>query len=197
MLPPAEAKKQKRTGRMDLRNDPEVVKRLEDALVAGNYYEDAAIAAGVGVRTFERWRAEGPRAKKGTLAWRFWRVIKKAEMTAAHRNIMVIQKASAKSWQAAAWWLERKYPEKWGRKEFVRSELSGPNGGPVKTEVAEVPTPPCPVSEAEQKEFLKRAYERAFNIPHDDERVDGDGADAGTGMLAGDGTDGETAPAAD
>ena len=194
---PIQSKKRSYQGQQDLRNDPEVMKHLEDALVAGNYYEDAAIAAGIGPRTFDRWRADGARAKKGTTAWRTWRMIKEAEQRAMHRNLMVIQQASKRSWQAAAWWMERKYPEKWGRREFVRSEVSGPNGGPVKTEVFETPTPPCPVSEAEMKEALKRQYERAFNIPHADERVDSAGSDAGSGTPAGDGTSGPHASDAD
>ena len=34
------------------------------------------------------------------------------------------------SWQAAGWYLERKFPDKWGRQ---RLELTGPDGGPVAT----------------------------------------------------------------
>lgn len=34
------------------------------------------------------------------------------------------------NWQAAAWWLEKKLPEKYGRN---RVELSGPNGDPLAT----------------------------------------------------------------
>lgn len=41
---------------------------------------------------------------------------------------------------------------------------------PVRNEVngtVQVATPPCPMSEAERREILKRTYERTFGIPHD------------------------------
>jgi hypothetical protein len=38
-------------------------------------------------------------------------------------------------WRAAAWRLERRDPRKWGRRDY--SELSGPNGQPIKTQTSE------------------------------------------------------------
>ena len=35
-------------------------------------------------------------------------------------------------WRASAWRLERKFPDRWGRRE--RTELSGPGGGPIQME---------------------------------------------------------------
>ena len=35
-------------------------------------------------------------------------------------------------WRASAWRLERKFPDRWGRRE--RTELSGPDGGPIQVE---------------------------------------------------------------
>ena len=50
------------------------------------------------------------------------------EMAAAAR----IHAASQTTWQAAAWLLERRYPDKWGARH--RLEHTGKDGGPVKTE---------------------------------------------------------------
>lgn len=50
--------------------------------------------------------------------------IKRAEMRCKERCIKIVQKAALGTWQAASWWLERKY-----RNEFsLRTELTGPGG---------------------------------------------------------------------
>ena len=56
--------------------------------------------------------------------------INNARAEAETRNVFLIQKAAKDgTWQAAAWWLERTSPKRWGR--FVRTEISGPDEGPV------------------------------------------------------------------
>jgi hypothetical protein len=49
----------------------------------------------------------------------FRAAIKKAQARAEENALKRIQTASRKQWQAAAWWLERKYPERWGKRERV------------------------------------------------------------------------------
>ena len=41
--------------------------------------------------------------------------IKKAELENKQRSMVIIQQAATKSWQAAAWWLERKYRDEYGQ----------------------------------------------------------------------------------
>jgi len=52
------------------------------------------------------------------------------------RNVAIIETAAPRNWQAAAWWLERKNYDRWGRKE--RTELVGEGGGPVLLSMAEL-----------------------------------------------------------
>lgn len=70
---------------------------------------------------------EGETAEEGSLARTFYERVEKACAEAEHRNVMVIQKASGKSWQAAAWWLERRNPEEYGRKDRVDVGNAGNN----------------------------------------------------------------------
>ena len=42
-----------------------------------------------------------------------------------------VRHAAARNWQAAAWFLERRFPEDFSRRESRRSEVSGRDGGPV------------------------------------------------------------------
>ena len=58
--------------------------------------------------------------------------IKEAEAEAIAGRIQCIQKAEDHSWQAAAWWLERRYPQDFGR--TIR-EHTGMDFAPVKHQV--------------------------------------------------------------
>lgn len=55
--------------------------------------------------------------------------VDKAQMECIKRNVVRIQNASKKSWTAAAWWLERKFPEEFGAKSQVA--VTGPKGRPL------------------------------------------------------------------
>ena len=78
---------------------------------------DKDIAAYLGVRreTFSQWRNH-PRTENQT---NLSNALKSAEADAKAAMLTAIQKAAVepKTWQAAAWWLERKYPEEFARPE--------------------------------------------------------------------------------
>lgn len=121
-------------GRLDKRRDPALVKRLIDAVLAGNTYTNATALAGINYRTFMLWMAEGraladSNCHKDNFKAQIFHSIKEAESKAIHRNVMVIQRAARKQWQAAAWYLERRLPNEWGRHE--RIEQVGAGGGPI------------------------------------------------------------------
>lgn len=106
----------KRGGRPDKRSDRNVVRLLVLGIEQGLTYEMASIKAGIGVRPLYRWKREGERAQEGTLAVRFWQALKKAEALAAHRALLKVQEGK-KGWQASAWFLERRFPEYYRRRE--------------------------------------------------------------------------------
>lgn len=54
-------------------------------------------------------------------------VIKKSKAEAIKRNVAIVQQAAMKQWQAAAWWLERTEPEKYGRR-IIDNRHSGAVG---------------------------------------------------------------------
>lgn len=78
---------------------------------------DKDIAAYLGVRreTFSQWVNHPRTENQSNLS----NALKKAEADAKAAMLTAIQKASMepKTWQAAAWWLERKYPEEFARPE--------------------------------------------------------------------------------
>jgi hypothetical protein len=49
----------------------------------------------------------------------FQDMIRRAEAEAVKNSLAVIHAAAGRSWQAAAWFLERRHPEQWGRVETL------------------------------------------------------------------------------
>jgi transposase len=115
--------------------------RVIEALRAGNYMETAAGYAGLSKTALYKYLAMGKDAveregKGETLTEEeqrfaeFANGVEKARAEAEVRNVHLIQTAAqGGTWQAAAWFLERSHPGKWGRREKI--EHSGPGGGPI------------------------------------------------------------------
>lgn len=104
--------------------------RVITALEAGSFFDDACAFAGVSKSAGYEWLARGRAARatqedKGDqhelpgnerLFLEFADAVEKARAGAVITNLAIIRTAAQKgSWQAAAWWLERTAPEKYGR----------------------------------------------------------------------------------
>jgi transposase len=99
---------------------PATQKTICDAIAAGNYDYVAAEYAGVGRSTFFAWLAKGEQAQTG-IHRDFLDAVKRAGSQAEVRNISIIELDG--SWQSKAWWLERKFHDRWGRKETIKQDL--------------------------------------------------------------------------
>lgn len=93
----------------------EICKRLS----VGLNREDAATLSDISKETFYQW------LKKPD----FSDAIKKAELKCKERNVTIIQKAGITTWQAAAWWLERKHHNEFALKNIMAHE--GKDGEPI------------------------------------------------------------------
>lgn len=96
---------------------PEVQERIIQAIRAGNYRETAAAYAGIHIGTFYRWLQKGERAKSGPYR-EFREAIERAEAEAEVRHVAIVAKAATDDPKAAMWWLERRFPDRWGRRQF-------------------------------------------------------------------------------
>ncbi len=91
--------------------------RLVSLLRAGQNRESACAAVGIGTATLRRWLAA---AESGdTRLARFARVIHEAESEAETRAVAQVQLHGKADWRALAWWLERRFPKKWGDHRVV------------------------------------------------------------------------------
>lgn len=125
---------------------PERQARIVEALNNGNYIETAARYAGVSPQVYYKWMKRGTDERTSigdgqepnpdeAIYVDFVEAVEKARSQAEMRNVGLIQKAAVDgTWQAAAWFLERSYPRRWGRSDRV--EHTGADGGPVEVAVS-------------------------------------------------------------
>lgn len=99
---------------------PEVVEKIVAAIRAGSYVETAASYAGVSKSSLYEWLKKGATEKDGPFR-EFSIAVEQAMAHADVRDISVIAAAAQKGvWQAAAWRLERKHPDQWGRRQVIQ-----------------------------------------------------------------------------
>ncbi len=106
----------------------EVTDRIISAIRAGNYLDTSAAHAGIHRDTLHAWLRDGANGKSAELQ-AFSDAVQKAIGDAEALHVARIADATKTHWQAAAWWLERRYPDRWGQK--LRQEITGAEGGPV------------------------------------------------------------------
>ena len=132
--------------RSTLAENPEKIESLLNYLRLGMYQNQAAAMAGIAESTFHYWKVQGEKAEARTeedqeltaqeeLELEFLEGVKKARADAEALHLANIRKAGedTRTWQASAWWLERSFPERWGRKDRV--EVTGKDEGPLIVEV--------------------------------------------------------------
>ena len=92
-----------------------VQRRICSAIEAGNFVESAAQLAGVGRSTLYRWLSLADSDDKQYRDFRDALLTARAKAEA--RAVAVIVKSGRRSWQSAAWFLERSFPDRWKRRE--------------------------------------------------------------------------------
>lgn len=152
---------------------PDRAERLIQAIRAGSYADVAARAVGIDPSSYYNWMKRGREAERkenGDAAndedfpyVELFESIKEAEAIAENEAIQRIQTAAQQgTWTADAWYLERKFPDRWGRQEVRKVTLTG---GPEDN----------PVHVAVQAELSLTAFldEREADQEATDESVDG------------------------
>jgi len=74
----------------------------------------------------------GVLTERETMLADFYMRYQQAQAQAESTMLDIIRKEAPKTWQAAAWFLERVYPQRYSRRD--RFEHSGPNGRPIQTQ---------------------------------------------------------------
>lgn len=104
---------------------PERVEKILQAIRLGATYKIACAYAGINPDTFYEWLKRHPE---------FADAVKQAEGVGAIGWLEKIERAANDGeWTAAAWKLERRYPDDYGRR-VQDTRISGPGGGPIQVE---------------------------------------------------------------
>ena len=153
----------------------ELQQKIVTAIQAGNYAKIAAEMNGIGETTFYRWMEMGAEDDAKPEFREFRESIKRAEAVAEVVAIARIRQAADNgTWQAAAWYLERKYGERWGRNDKLRQEISGPNGKPVPITIEEAKKAVLAfLDEGNSNGFINQGHDSESNSNGEDE-LDGD-----------------------
>ncbi len=103
-----------------------VADKICRALRIGAFMECAVSVGGVGRSTVYTWLRTGEediKKKRRTIAAKFKREFDKASAEAEFRKLQVIDNAAMREgdpdWKAAAWMLERKWPDRWARRQVL------------------------------------------------------------------------------
>lgn len=110
----------------------ELIETIAQAIRVGAYVETAVALAGVSKDSFYRWLRQADSDDSTLMTVKLSDAVKKALAESEKRDLDVIDKAAQSGeWTAAAWRLERKFPNKWGRQSKVQLEHTGMDGGPI------------------------------------------------------------------
>lgn len=112
------------------RREPLLTQALQDEIVlhlaSGAFYDEVAKAVGIGKSTFYNWLNRGRTAADKAATGRmlepnevtymgFAQAVEKARATSTVHAHATIRSAMTRNWQAAAWYLERTNPARYGR----------------------------------------------------------------------------------
>ena len=132
--------------RSQLETNQSKIDSLLNYLRLGHYINQACAMVGLAESTFHYWRKEAEEVEesmeKGEIEeenltdtqsnlLEFLESVKKARASAESHHLGQIR--DDPSWQSSAWWLERSFPDRWGRKDRV--EVTGKDEGPLIVEV--------------------------------------------------------------
>lgn len=107
---------------------PEITDELAQILEQGNWVDTACDQVGISRDTFYKWVARGKRGRAYDIepvnyvefALRIGQAVAQVEID----SVKELRKAP-NNWQATAWWLERRHPDKWGNRGKLDVNLGG------------------------------------------------------------------------
>ena len=103
---------------------PELQEKFCKAIENGDSILGACGYVGITERTYYNWMDRAAEAKTKTKFVKFKECVDKAKAKALHNFEQVITNASMEHWQAAAWMLERRHPNLYGKRENIEADVN-------------------------------------------------------------------------
>lgn len=143
---------------------PELQERIVKLVQTGNYMETAARAVGISKKTLYEWLARGNKGERPFAEFRA--AVEKASGEAETIHVaMLARAAAAGSVAASTWWLERRFPKRFGRK----LEIAGDADNPLGVQVATMDLSKLSIDELR---LMKSLRDKAAIAVDDDEEIE-------------------------
>ena len=109
---------------------PELQEKFCEAIENGDSILGACGYVGIDESTYYKWLKQADEAKRRNKYVKFKECVDRAKAKALHNFEQVITSASMEHWQAAAWMLERRHPNLYGKREKIEADVNhkGLNG---------------------------------------------------------------------
>lgn len=101
---------------------------LLEAIEQGMPLKQAAAVAGMSYDTLNHWQKRGENESAPPEYCQFYQLLRRSQAVAMQVHLSSICDAAKRDWRAAAWMLERRYPEDFARQQI---EHTGPGGKPL------------------------------------------------------------------
>ena len=114
----------KKPGRPTLLN-PARQSVLLNAIKEGMPLKQAAEIAGISYDTLNHWRNRGEVECSPPEYRQFCQLLRRSQAVAMQVNLSYIHQAASRDWRAAAWMLERRFPDEFGREQIEHKGAGG------------------------------------------------------------------------
>ena len=109
----------------------ELIQEICNYIAAGHSYANSAKLAGIAESTFFRWRAEGQLEGADAIYQAFYLMVEEASAFSESEALQLIRSSANRdrNWRAAAWFLEKRFPDTYGNSRKIRkNDDSGDDG---------------------------------------------------------------------
>ena len=99
---------------------PKLRKQIVRLIIAGYFTDRTCDIVGINKSTNYDWMKRGKESKRRNKYKIFYNEVTQAHAISEAIALSIISKAAEIDWRASAWWLERRYPEKWGKPKIKK-----------------------------------------------------------------------------
>ena len=100
---------------------PELTEAISEDIAKGYSYDQAALNNGIAASTFFRWMLKGKQPEAEPAYRNFALSVADASLFSEPEALQLIRSSAKidRNWKAAAWFLERRFPEKYAKKSLT------------------------------------------------------------------------------
>lgn len=105
----------------------EIIEAICEDIAKGFSYDKAAQNNGIAASTFFRWMRKGHEVDSEQIYKDFVQSVKSASEFSEDEALQLIRSAATigRNWKASAWFLEKRFPDKYGRRLNDKSRTNG------------------------------------------------------------------------